>query len=159
MTTSSIAFGSGIGHVRGNHTDVPSILRSFGVGTFNAQMVAQYAFMIPRTTDPDAQGVIMMVEAVQRGLQRIGANVQVSGILDQATVNALSRVSGPSWHGKTWLQLLGDISDAIDRRVWLGQRSAPLSEYVGIGDVPSATTIALVAVGGFLLYKACTKKR
>jgi hypothetical protein len=155
MTTSSLAFGSGIGHMRGNHTDVPSILMHFGIGRFNSQVAAQYVFMIPRTTDPDAQGVIMLVEAVQRGLLRMGAGVKQSGILDQATVDALRRISGPEWHGKTWLQILGDVSDAIDRRVWLGRSVRPLGEYVSMSGIEISTgAVFVAAIGAYLVVRA-----
>jgi hypothetical protein len=156
MTTSSIANGGNIGSVRGGHADVPSILAEFGVGRFNSPMLQQYVFMIPRTTDPDAQGVIMLVEAVQRGLQRLGAPVRPSGILDQRTVDYLRRVSGPSWHGKTWLQILGDLSDAAARRVRFNQPGAGLSDYfVPTSGIEISTgAVAFLAVGAYFVYRA-----
>jgi hypothetical protein len=153
MTMSSIGQGGNIGAVRGGYSDVPTILRSFGVGQYNLPMAMQYAFMIPRSTDPDAQGVILMVEAVQRGLQMLGASVQVSGILDQTTVNYLRRVSGLSWHGKTWVQILGDLSSAIQRRMTL--RPQGLSGYTSVSGIEVSTgAAAFFAIGAYFVYKA-----
>jgi hypothetical protein len=155
MTTSSIANGGNIGSVRGGHADVPSILAEFGVGRYTSPMAQQYVFMIPRTTDPDAQGVIMLVEAVQRGLKRLNAHLDVSGILDQRTVDYLRQISGPSWHGKTWLQILGDLSDAAQRRVRFSSPDTGLSDYfVPTSGIEISTgAVVFLAIGSYFVYR------
>ncbi len=134
MPANKFTLGAGMGRVGGHQKNTRDLLMYFGVGSYNVLMAQQIAFFIPRTTDPDAQATILMVEAVQRGLNMLGAQVEVTGELDVATVRALRIVSGPNWHAKTWVQILGDMTDAIVA----GKRIKPkdevdLSEYVAVG--------------------------
>lgn len=150
MPANKFTLGAGMGRVGGHESNVREMLLAFGVGPFNVLMAQQIAFMIPRTTDPDAQGTILMVEAVQRGLSALGARVAVNGSLDEATVRALRQVSGVNWHAKTWVQLLGDISDWMiaKRRI----QPAAVGEYVDVGtttdDVIDAAFSRPARVGG-----------
>lgn len=151
MPANKFTLGAGMGRVGGHEKDVREMLMAFGVGSYNVLMAQQIAFMIPRVTDPDAQGTILMVEAVQRGLNRIGAGLRVNGSLDEATVRALVQVSGSSWHAKTWIQILGDISDWViaKRRV---RAAHALHDYVEVGtttdDVIDAVFSRPARVGG-----------
>lgn len=135
MPANKFTLGAGMGRVGGHYGNTRDILMTFGVGSYNALMAQQIAFMIPRTTDPDAQATILMVEAVQNGLNMLGAGIPVNGELDEATVKCLRKVSGSNWHAKTWVQILGDISD----RALTGQKvkstgpKKDLSEYVDTG--------------------------
>jgi hypothetical protein len=133
------------------------LLMSFGLGSLGAQLAQQSVFFIPRTTDPDAQATIFLVEAVQYGLAEMGAPVVVTGILDEPTVKYLMMVSGPNWHGKSWAQLLDDLTRA--RQIGRSFRVAPsvdLGEYVELGGF-DMVSVAALAVGGFLLYRACKR--
>lgn len=130
------------------------LLMSFGLGTFGAQMAAQSVFFIPRTTDPDAQVTILLVQAVQYGLAELGAPVVVNGILDETTVRYLAMVSGPNWHGKSWAQLLDDLTRA--RQIGRGfevKATSGLGEYVDLQGF-DMVSIAAMAIGGFFLYRA-----
>ena len=130
------------------------LLMSFGLGSLTAQMAAQSIFFIPRTTDPDAQVTIALVQAVQYGLAQLGAPVTVTGILDENTVRYLVRVSGPNWHGKSWAQLLDDLARARQTgRMFVPAGSMGMGEYVDLQGF-DMVSIAFMAVGGFLLYRA-----
>ena len=151
MPANKFTLGAGMGRVGGHEGNVREMLLAFGVGPFNVLMAQQIAFMIPRTTDPDAQGTILMVEAVQRGLNALGAGLNVNGSLDEATVHALVQVSGRNWHAKTWVQLLGDISDWMiaKRRIHAPRATG---DYIEMGtttdDVIDAVFSRPARVGG-----------
>lgn len=97
---------------KGGQPNIRAILAGLGVGPFDAAMSIQYAFFLPSTTDPDAQGVQQLVAALQRGLRALGYGVEVDGVLGPRTAEAVRQVSGPAWRDKTWAQLLEDVVTA-----------------------------------------------
>lgn len=106
-------------------TDLFDMLSVLGVGPFNAPMAIQFAFMMPRTTDGDAPGVLVLVDAAQNGLRSLGYRVEDNGVFGPMTQAAIAKVSGPRWRDKTWAQILGDIISAPKR-----SRGA----HVGLGE-------------------------
>lgn len=98
--------------VRGRTPDVRSMLEQLGVGAPLIEMGIQHAFQLPRTTDPYSAGMIILVKAIQRGLNRLGFDLGVDGGLGDQTVAALTHISGPRWYDKSWLQLMGDVLNA-----------------------------------------------
>jgi hypothetical protein len=94
---------------QGRSEDVRELLLSAGIGQFQAPMAIQYMFQIPRTSDPYAQGVILIVQGLQQLLNRRGARLELDGGLGAKTVRVLRRFAGPSWSDKTWTQLYGDV--------------------------------------------------
>lgn len=133
------------------------LLMSFGLGSFGAQLAAQSVFFIPRTTDPDAQATILLVNAVQYGLAEMGAPVVITGILDENTVKYLTMVSGPDWHGKSWAQLLDELTRA--RQIGRSFKTVPAVDLGDAVDLSGFDTMsfAVLAIGGFLLYRACKR--
>jgi hypothetical protein len=79
-------------------------LKSLGVGEVHATLAIPYLYFVPRTSDADAQGVQVIVAALQRKL-----GVPETGYLGDRTANALAQRSGPDWFDKRWNQLVGDV--------------------------------------------------
>lgn len=120
---------------RGN--DTRALLMAFGLGSWQAQMAAQSIFFIPRTTDPDAQVTIMLVNAVQYGLQELGAPIRQSGELDTDTVKYLIQLLGPNWHAKSFAQILDALLSArAHGRSLAPAPAAPVGEYVQMSGYP-----------------------
>lgn len=109
----------------GPRLDTRDMLLAAGVGQFTAVMSAPYMFFLPRTCDPYAQGVMQIVEGLQRLLNDHGARLSVDGGLGERTITALSKFSGPRWYDKNWAQLYGDV---IAGKKWGG--------YVRKGRMP-----------------------
>lgn len=98
--------------MNGKTQDVRQMLLELGVGSFNAEMAIQYAFMLPRTVDPYAPGVMILMEALQRGLNKLGCDLFVDGGLGAETEQGLIAVSGSRWYDKSFVQLMGDLLTA-----------------------------------------------
>ena len=94
-------------------TDLRTLLLAGGVGQFSAVMSIPYMNFLPSTTDPYAQGVIQLVQGLQRLLGKRGAKLRVTGVLDRETVVSLQRYAGPRWYEKSWAQLY--------QAVWIGR--------------------------------------
>jgi hypothetical protein len=89
---------------RGRAEYAPDLLRDLGVPEALARMATQQLFLMPVTTDPDAQATMITVQALQRGL-----GLTANGVLNRATAAALHQVAGERWANRTWGQLVGDV--------------------------------------------------
>jgi hypothetical protein len=138
--------------------DIRQILIEFGLGSFGAQLATQSVFFRPVTTDPDAQVTHMLVLGVQRGLGRLGYEVPLTGYLDEPTAIALRRVSGHGWPQKQWAQIFHDLK--VASKIVGGGRPIPVAPASPIGDFnfTSPVTLGALAVGAFLVYRACCRR-
>jgi hypothetical protein len=143
------------------------LLTGIGVSNFNATMVIPYLFTTPAATDPKSPQVIMMVQHLQRILNRMGADIAETGYVDVATAAVLERVVGPSWQTISWSQNIGSVLDG-QRVGFSAAAPAPLSGgpivYESLGgpldflpDVPGG--LLTYAIGGYFLWKHLSKKR
>jgi hypothetical protein len=89
-------------------TDIRNILLRLGTPSHLTLPAIPMAFFLPGTSDPNAQGVITIVRALQTGLRRRGYPVRVSGVFDRATASAADEIS-PGWRDRSWLTLLQDV--------------------------------------------------
>ncbi len=147
--------------VRGRGENVRKMFMEVGgIGSYNVEMVIPQAFLMPRTTDPDALATILTVEGVQRAINRVGGSVDVNGLLTPETVQALRTVSGDTWMSKTWLQIYGDFGEMIARRMSIAPRggSAMGSDYVTVGDAFTTVPVATFLGGVALLVLALKGK-
>jgi hypothetical protein len=124
------ALAKGRGRVNGKTQDVRQMLLELGVGSFNTEMAIQYAFMLPRTVDPYAPGVMILMESLQRGLNKLGCKLAVDGGLGAQTEKCLIAVSGKRWYDKSFVQLMGDVLTA--KPIKLPQRA--VGDYVEVGQ-------------------------
>lgn len=95
--------------VKGAATDLRDMLLRAGVGQATANMSIPFMHMLPLTVEPYAQGVIQLVQGLQRLLNAHGAGLAVDGGLGRDTVAALQVFSGPLWTERSWSQLYGDV--------------------------------------------------
>ena len=86
-----------------------------GLGEFGATLAMPMMFILPRTAQPMADSTIVIVRGLQRGLNKVGYDVEVSGLLDKRTEQGLRLVSGNGWYDKTWIQLYGDLLSAREQ--------------------------------------------
>jgi len=100
---------------KGGNLDLRDLLLMAGIGQFNAVMSIPYMNMLPTTTDPYAQGVLQLVEGLQRLLVQRGARLEIDGGFGTNTQRALEIYAGPRWYDKSWAQLYGDV---VDGRAW-----------------------------------------
>ena len=144
--------------VKGRGKNVRKMFMEVGkIGSYNVEMVIAQAFLMPRTTDPDAQATIVTVEGVQRAINRVGGHVDVNGILTPETVQALRTVSGATWMSKTWLQIYGDFGEMIARGKSIASKSGGVAlagDYVTVGDAFTTVPVATLGVGAVLLFLA-----
>lgn len=117
------------------------MLMDLGSAPSLATIALPYVWMLPGTTDPDAQGVIEIVRCIQRGLRGLGHKVMVSGVLDRTTAETLDLLVPPkgSWPSTTWIVIMQRLQHAIrnPRRV-MTEIEVPmgLGGYYGYGPLP-----------------------
>jgi hypothetical protein len=116
--------------------NIPDMLRAAGVPDPLLPMAQQYAFFLPRTCDPYAQGVQLFIQAIQNVLASKGADLEPDGGMGIQTVRYVARVSGRGWPDKTWVVLLGEALAAPDfDRIPLAKAAcAPGPQSVGFID-------------------------
>lgn len=107
------------------------ILLDLGVASAVTTLAIPYVWFLPGAVDPDAQGVMEIVKAIQRGLRKLGFPVMVSGVMDRefaAAMNAMFRPRG-AWTSTTWIVIL----DRVRKDLHAGKqyRAAVMS---GMGD-------------------------
>lgn len=90
-------------------SDLPAMLAEAKIGPFVQGMAIQYMHFLPETCDLYAQGVITIIEGLQRLLNDRGAHLEVDGNFTPETMRALEYFAGPNWHSKSWAQLYGDV--------------------------------------------------
>lgn len=87
--------------------NVRALLLDLGVGDFNATMAIPYMFIAPRTTDPAAVQLLVVVEKIQAALLNMGAtDVIPTGVLDNVTAKALRQVCGPEWLAMPYYEIV-----------------------------------------------------
>jgi lysozyme family protein len=120
--------------VYSDERDDRQMLLSLGAGEIGATLAIPYLPQTPRVSDPDAQGVMRIVECLQRGLNRMGCRLREDGFLGARSTYCLRQVSGRSWHDKAWLQIMGDVIGAIDAGMRIRPRSAQaMGLYADLG--------------------------
>lgn len=146
-----------------NTTNARALLRSIGIGQFNATMVIQYLFIAPATTDPKSAPIILLVQHLQKILVQLGANIQLTGYLDAPTANAIERIAGPGWEQRPWADTIQAILRARELGVTWREDPPPPPNYgpsgmqlgfVSLPDVPGGIlTYGALAVVGYHLWK------
>lgn len=133
-----------------------SILQSLGVNEMQATLALQQIQLQPRTSDPDAAATIVIIKAVQRGMNQIGCPVVENGRLDNGTAACIRNTSGPDWESKTWLEITQDILLLRSSGVRL---SAPITQQSmeGLGAIPFTSTVGMLAILGGIAYFAFKK--
>lgn len=138
--------------------DARELLAAAGVGQTLATMAIPYMWFLPRTSDPYAQGVIVVVSGLQRLLNARGASLAIDGGLGRKTVRSLRRYAGPTWYDKTWTQLYGDV---LLGEPWkgfqrMGRRQEAALEAMGqttfVGDFFASPLPYIAAAGAAWWY-------
>ena len=169
------------------HSDLRTMLIDAGAGQYIAQMSVPYMFFAPSACDPYAQGVIQIVQGLQRMLNAHGAPHQgvplvVDGALGHETAEELIMFAGPRWYDKNWAQLYADVRSGA---LWPGwkrlERGAILDarQYIGAGAAfdaydelgaeavdprgnelwwQSPLGLGAIVVGGLVVYRMTQKK-
>jgi len=133
--------------IKGREKNMRQMLLELGVSQWLADMAIPFMMYMPGTIDPDSPSIIEIIKALQRGYRRLGYKlVKVNGILDRPTAQAMEQISGRAWIEKTWVQLAGDVIEAVanpDRAVHRMNYNTPASlngyfEYDGppVGPLP-----------------------
>lgn len=117
-------------------TSARQIFSKLGVPTFLIDLCVQYAFFLPQTSDPDAQGVQQIVKALQTGLRKKGYATGVSGVFGPPEASAMNQISPPtdSWKSKTWLELAQAVLLARPKAKQMGYFTAGGAGLSGLGD-------------------------
>lgn len=148
-----------------------ALLRAIGVGDFNATQMIQTMFISPRATDPDMPPVILLTKHIQETLQGMGAQIDVTGVLDDPTADALDQVSSPEWLEDTWGNLVEDVVTAKEQGMTFPQvimdtaaAPAPTGGLSGLVDslpaIPGGGfTYAAGALAAFYYFVIRKKKR
>jgi len=136
--------------------NVREMLLVMGTPPYLAEMSIPYVWFTPGTIDPDSQPVMQLIEALQRGIKRLGyPGVKVNGVMDRQTAQALDRISGPEWKSKAFIQLMGDVIAAVrnpgratDRAAWRKARKMVgakigLHGYMDLGETTDSGGMSL----------------
>jgi len=84
------------------------MLLAAGLGEMGATLAIPYMYFLPRTSDPYTQGVMTIVEGLQRLLRAKGAPLATDGGLGQDTAKYLG-VIVPDWNEHTWASIYGAV--------------------------------------------------
>lgn len=145
--------------------DVRNSLLELGVGDFNATMCIPMMFMAPRTTDPAMVEVIVVVRSIQEALAAMNApNIRPTGVLDDATADALDQLMGPEWLMKPYYDTINAVV-AAEKAGYTFMAPTPMRtgpEPVGgffdfLPTVPGG--LVTYGVGALLLWHFMKKKR
>jgi len=149
--------------------DLRDMLLDAGVGQFTAVMSIPYMNFLPRTCDPYAQGVMQIVQGLQRMLNQRGANLDVDGRMGQDTLTELLVYAGPRWYDKSWAQLYADVRAGYPWVNWTQTRqletNTPAAAPQATGDItdvlssPLFWLVGAVATFWYLEDRAFRKTR
>lgn len=89
--------------------DLWSLLARAGVSTTLTPLAIPFMNMLPLTGEPEAQGVQILVQGLQRLMRERGQRIAVDGALGPQTVRALQVFAGPRWDQKSWATLYQDV--------------------------------------------------
>jgi hypothetical protein len=124
-----------------------------GVGQYTADMSIPYMNFLPRTCDPYAQGVMQIVQGLQRLLNDRGAELEVDGGMGAATLAEMLVYTGPGWVDKSWAQIYDDV---ITGKKWPGwkrvSRLAATHEPMGSALTDLVTNPIVLVGAGLLAY-------
>lgn len=157
-------------HARHN---LRSLLLAIGMPDFNATQCIRVMLQPPHATDPDMPPVVLITRQIQLCLNKMGAGVPVSGMLDQDTDDFLYPLCGDGYLTRPWYMVVEAVISAMNRGSRLS-RAQPnngaleqqsVGEYVGVGGdgpfglpaVPGG--IVTYGVGAYLLYRWLSKPR
>jgi hypothetical protein len=145
---------------RGGENNARELLRSLGMGDYNATIAIQYMFLAPAATDPMMPSIILMTKHLQQGMRAAGATrVAVTGRIDEPTARVLEGLAGPDWNHVTWYGLFGLVLSAARARTLedlSDQNPVDLGLIPDLPDVPGGMFTILAAAGAayyFLVYK------
>jgi len=147
--------------MKASQHSIRALLRSIGIGDFNATLVIQSMFIAPATTDPKSASTILLVQHLQRILNRQGAKIRETGYLDHATAGAIQAVAGPGWEQRPWADTAQAILLARDTGQTWRDDPPPPPNYGPTGmplgflpDVPGGMlTYGIAAVVAYHLWK------
>jgi hypothetical protein len=128
-----------------------SILQTLGVGEVQATAAIFAMQLPPMASDPDAASTMIIVEAMQNGMRKLGCPLQATGELNQATMDCLREVGGAKWESKPWVVLGKNIITAEAA----GSRLTP-SSHKGMGAATfggQAGGLLIIAGVAFLAWK------
>ncbi len=138
------------------------LLRDLGVGEYNATMMIETLMMAPATTEAAAAPTMMLVGHIQTALNTMGADLRVTGYIDEPTAQALSQVAGKSFLHRSWFDVVKDVVVGLKAGTRLHKKTArpntrPAMGAFDLPDVPGGV-ITYVA-GGVLLYHLLKKRK
>jgi hypothetical protein len=143
-----------------------NLLLKLGVGNYNATMMIPYLFTSPMTTDPKSPQIMLMVQHMQKVLNKLGANLIVTSYLDRPTAAALTGLFGSTnWTAWAWSDVVAGVVQAKANGTQLSEVD-PVTTYpiaatgdmpFGLPDVPGG--IVTYAAAGAALWWFLKKKR
>jgi hypothetical protein len=118
--------------------------------------------MTPHSTDIDMPPVILLTRAIQQKLNTLGANIAVSGAIDQPTDDILVRLCGDGYLTRPWYMICEAVVSANRRgvqvqreRMDLGVPAQPLNGFVdNVGDTMASMTGMEIPGGGYTYLAA-----
>src|SRR5574338_353635 len=119
-------------------SSVRSELLKLGIGDFNATLIIPMMFMGPAQCYPDLTQMKLLIKALQKQFQAMGATwIVAHGRLDQNTATCIAALVGPRWSEIAW----HDIVTALEAAKASGKsfaRPSPATgvELSGMGDLP-----------------------
>lgn len=130
-------------------TDVRNMLRQLGAGEIGANLATPFMFFLPRTSDPYAQGVHVIVQGLQKGV-----GVNPDGWLGADTAAKIRKIAGEDWRDMTWAQLYEKVIRYRERK------RMPLASSLGadldMAKQSSFGTVLALGAGAFLVYSVLT---
>lgn len=126
-------------------TDVRNMLKKLGAGESGANLATPFIFFLPRTSDPYAQGIHVIVQGLQKGV-----GVKPDGWLGADTAAKIRKIAGEGWRDMTWAQLYEKVIDYRERKT-TSLRST-LGADLDTAKQSSFGTILALGAGAFVVY-------
>ena len=127
--------------------DLREMLLGAGLGEMRATLAIPYMYFLPRTSDPYTQGVMAIVEGLQRLLRAKGAPLATDGGLGQETAKYLG-VIVPNWNEHTWASLYGAVLASVHQ--FAASRQTAMSGLGTTGEILDNPVAWLI--GGAAIY-------
>jgi hypothetical protein len=150
----------------GTQHSMRAMLLALGIGDYNATMLIQSMFISPRATDPAMPQLIVLTKRIQKTLIGMGAQINVTGYLDEPTAQAIDQIASPEWLDDTWGNLVEDVLAAQRAGMTFPQVAidtaptpAPTGGLGDVTDLMPGGILGYAAVGGFLYWYFIHRKK
>lgn len=130
------------------------ILYKYGANAFEILIaIPMLVGSTPAGSYRDSSSVQVIINGLQRGLNKLGAGLRIDGKLGHDTEAAIKNISGAEYYDKKWIEIYSDLDKAIRSGYTMPRVSSTGASFVPTsGEIPW-TLIAVSGVAAFVLLR------